>query len=657
MTEFLGNNYKNLFLWTPFVIAFGAALYFTSVSEPNIYWVAIAFITSMIVLLFKSKNFVLRGITLFLFGFLYAELYTHNFVSTPILKHDLRGIDITATVTNIDISDDKTRLTLSGPANNLRIKNQHNANIKVSLSDDTNIPNIGDVIHAKVSVFPPSAAEVPESFDYARWAYFNNLTATGFIMDYDIISHSEISDANHFRNTIHKTANSFLTDSLLLGYKNAVPKSDKEIWTNVGVGHIWSISGFHLTLIGGWLFAFFYLIARCVGFITKRVPARIVATICAWGVLGCYVYISGASVATLRAFLMVSLGFAALLIGRNAISMRNVCIAFLILFLINPHFITTAGFQLSFAAIFGLIWFFDDKKFKSDNFIAKTKNGLYVATMTAIIATGFTMPFIATHFNSVPTYGLIGNLVLLPIFSVLIMPMVIIGTVMALFNLHFCLNWTTNIYEFALRIATHIADMPGATIAIPHIPNVALIIFIIGFMCLILIKHDDNSKQWIFRNINYLLCGACVSMGIIVVATNLKPVFYVTPDHELIGMVYDGKLEFNKARAANHYFAFNAFRALNNEPPSNTNVRRKCDGGVCIYKSGHFTLAYIQKFVPLQKHLVTLCNDDNINFIVSYFDIDTGKCNHKILHGGFVMYNSGEIKYTPFNRWWNNPHE
>ena len=146
-------------------------------------------------------------------------------------------------------------------------------------------------------------------------------------------------------------------------------------------------------------------------------------------------------------------------------------------------------------------------------------------------------------------------------------------------------------------------------------------------------------------------------VGITIVATRETPIFYATDDHELIGMVYDSKLEFNKARASNHYFAFNTFRKLNNEAAQDTNIRRKCPGGVCIYESEKWTLAYIQKFVPLHKNIVKLCRDENIDFIVSYFDISAPKCNHKILHNGFVIYKSGKVEYTPTNRWWNNPHE
>ena len=254
-------------------------------------------------------------------------------------------------------------------------------------------------------------------------------------------------------------------------------------------------------------------------------------------------------------------------------------------------------------------------------------------------------------------YSLLGNLILLPIFSFVIMPLVLIGTICAMFGGHMLLNWAMSVYDFALHIAQNITNMPGANLTMPHIPNTAFAFLIVGFLFLIFVKPVTDSALWIYRRTNYILFGICILIGTTIIVAQPRPVFYITPDHELIGMVYDGKLEFNKARASNHYFAFDAFRKLNNEPSADTNIRRKCLDGVCIYKSDKFTIAYIQKFKPLQKHFADLCRSDDIDFIVSYFDISAPRCNHKILHNGFVIYKSGHIKYTPTNRWWNNPHE
>ena len=182
MREFLTKQFSDKFLWVPIILAFAAACYFTMPTEPNISHPIIAFISCAIILLFGKMNFWIRGAVLFMFGFLYAAVYTQVFVQTPVLKHDLREIDIVATVTDIDIAENKRRLVLRANGNELNTK--HPTNIKLTITDDKPTPDVGDVLRAKVSLFPPAHTEVPETFNYARWAYFNGLTATGFIIDY-----------------------------------------------------------------------------------------------------------------------------------------------------------------------------------------------------------------------------------------------------------------------------------------------------------------------------------------------------------------------------------------------------------------------------------------------------------------------------------------
>lgn len=574
---------------------------------------------------------------------LYAAAYTH-ILATPQITRDIRDRTIIGVVKNIDYTDTKTRLSIQ--TDGRYIDTTGTPIVRVSISDAGAI-RIGDTVRAVVNLYRPNAPYADGAFNYARWAYFNHLTATGYIKDYKIISHNPPRNMNTVRDAIHNKTNSFLVDSLVLGYKNAVPRGDNQTWTATGVGHVWSISGFHMTLVGGWLFVLFYSVFRLIAPITRRVPARVPATICAWLGLILYLFLSGCDVATMRAFLMTTLIFAAVVFGRSAISLRNVCVAMWIIILINPHYVMQAGFQLSFAAIFGLIWFWGVIKPKMpENKILKV---LCTAALTSIVATIFTAPFVIAHFGAFPLYSLIGNMVLLPIFSVAIMPLVILGTVTAMLGWHAPLTLAATIYDAGLRIAHVITDLPYASLPMPHMPNAALIIFIVAGCALMFIRGAR-------RRVNYMFAFAITIIGVIVVVTTPRPVFYATPDHELVGFVENRKLKFNKSRASNHYFAFDTWKQINGESAGTPNTRYVHAGGVYTYRTPKFTLVYIQKFVPLMNNIVSLCNDANIDYIVSYFHIDAPKCANKILHdGGIMLYPSGRVKYLNAMRPWNNP--
>ena len=53
------------------------------------------------------------------------------------------------------------------------------------------------------------------------------------------------------------------------------------------------------------------------------------------------------------------------------------------------------------------------------------------------------------------------------------------------------------------------------------------------------------------------------------------------------------------------------------------------------------------------KNIKELCADDSVRYIVSYFDIKSENCAHKILRGGFVIYPGGQVRYVINNRRWN----
>ena len=639
MRDFIDNQYQNLFLYVPFLMAFGAALYFTLQYEPVLKFIPIITAVVFVALFIKRIPIMLRAILIFIFGFCYAYTFTHA-INTPKISNNIRNVTTSGIVTNVDYTDNKPRIHLSIPAGDINAGDGY-ATVRLSIKDAKTMPTIGDTLSLNAALFKPSSAYAPETFDYARWAYFNNLTASGYIKDFKITGNAASSNINTLRNFLHTKSESFLVDSLILGYKAAVPKDDGKIWMATGIGHVWSISGFHMTLVGGWLFMMLLLIFRGCPYITKRIPARIPALCCAWVGLGFYLILSGTDVATIRAFLMTTLMFMAFIFGRSVFSLRNVALAFCLIFLINPHFVMQAGFQLSFAAVFGLIWFYSDVKPKMPRY--KLLKFIYACVLTSIIATVFTAPFVVTHFNTLQIYSLIGNLILLPIFSFVIMPLVLIGVVTSVFGICTPVSWAHNVYDYTLRIAEFISELPFANLMMPHISNVAMTFFVLAFISLMFIKS-------IRLKVNVILFLLFCAIGIFIVCATPKPIFYSSHDNELVAFRgEDGKLGFNKSRASGHFFAFDTWKLRNGEETQTPNKRLKHNKGV--YR--HNNIVYVQKFIPLMKNIKELCSDDSVKYIVSYFNIKSEHCAHKLLRGGLIIFPDYSVKRIQNNRWWN----
>ncbi len=643
MRDWIDAQKPNVFLWAPIFLALGMACYFSIGPEPNLQKLIFALITGIFGIISLRKIPFVALIACILFGFGYAGVYAH-IKNTPQLSNDLHGLEITGRVLDTEQTNEKIRI---------HIKTEDFGIVRVSTTDNI-VLKPGDIISGDGGLFKPKPANVPYGFDYARHAYFNNLTATGYIENIKIV-YTAKSGAYSIRDTIKNRVKSFLANSLLLGYKNAVPIIQRDIWTQNGVAHLWSISGYHLTLIAGWLFMVFYIIFRCIPKIVRRIPARIPATICSWlGLVG-YVFLSGGGIATLRAFIMATLVMLAIIIGRSAMSMRMAAVAFIILALINPYNIMRAGFQLSFSAIFGILWLWTIICPALPN--RKIIRYFYTAILTALVASIFTAPFVLAHFGTIPLYGILGNLIFLPLFSFILMPTIIIGTICALIGIYSPIAFAHNVYDILFSIAEHIANLPFGNLSLGTPPNVSLVFMIIGLSCLIFMRNVDKFRTIFTRHINVFISIFLICIGIAIWLSSPRPIFYISADHKLIAASVNGKLKFNKSRDSGNYFAFDNWKKLNREKTGTENERLTKESGVYTISRPGWKIIYLPNFASVSKNITAICTDPNVRYVASYFDIDSTKCAKKIIYGGAVIYKSGHIDYIPSNRLWHNPPE
>ena len=699
MNKFLDQQHPNLILWAPFVLAAGAVVYFVWPVEPVITMPWLIAVLCAITFIFVTRSFnrnkirinyylPLASLLIFGFGFFYATASTRS-MATPTIPRDLRDIEITGTVLKIDYTAERTRVYVnidtdyysSYQTNKMHdhAPQQRGTTIRLSLKPEESVPKIGDQISTRATLFRPTPADAPGAFDMAKFSYFRGFGATGYpTTEISIVANTENAtyQMSALRDTIHQKIAAHgnvrataLVDALVLGHGRTIERADADAARAAGIAHIFSISGFHLTLIGGWIFAFFYFSFRTVAPLTRRMSARVPALVCTWVLLLFFLSISGAIVTTQRAFIMATLGFIALAFSRTIISLRNVCLVFGTLILLNPHYVMEIGFQLSFAAIFGLTYFLGKRRYENLTRLQKIRRAVRFAVLATIAATIFTEPLIAYHFHSVQIYTLLGNLLCVPFFSVLIMPLVIIGTITGtLFGFFLPLDLAAYSYYLVMMLTNWIAMLPHSMMPIPRIPGISMILSVLAAIVMMFTVRETKSE----RRYIYTAVAALMICAVLIAVTAPRPIFYASHNHELVAFMRDdGKLQFNKARASNHRMSFDSWDALNGNlnitlhGNDNANDRRPirdgftgdkyrvdCRDKVCIFTTPNWKLAYIQQFVPLYKNIGEICESSEYDFLVSYFRINAPNCTAEILKGGFVIYESGRVQYTPANRVW-----
>ena len=643
MKEFFYTQKQNILIWVAFFITIGSISYFLLPFEPNvIIFSIISLLISLFIILFK-RNFLIIFLS-FIFGFIYPLIFART-INTFKISHNYKNISVYGEIEDINYEKDKTKIIFKVIESKISDKP-----FKVKLSSNQNLDlKVGDRLIAKISLFKPNSKSDPASFDYARFLYFNSITATGFLDEY--LKEENVNSDNiikKLRLYIHKKANSFLTDSLFLGYKNTIPKEEKEVWLKSGIGHIWSISGLHITIISIISFFIFFNIFRLISPITKRFPARYPTSFITIFFIFLYLLISGSNVSTIRAVLSAFIIFVAFILNRYSVSIRTMSIVYLITYLFNPHFLMQASFQLSFSAVIGIIFIVE--KIRNNN--KNLKNKLKVFLSIPIISSIFTLPFLAIHFHYFPLFSLIGNIIILPIFSFIVMPLVFLGTILSLFDFKLINRFTINIYNYIYtNLDFMLSKISYTEIKIPFISNTSMLFIITGLFFIIAIINIDKNK--FTKNANLIIGSSFIILGLILSFFTKKPLFYITLDHELIAVLDEDNLKFNKTKSSNHFFIFNNWKYMNNEELNTQNLKYNCKKGLCLYKTDKWTIAYTKRFKTLEKNLIKLCKDKNITYIASYFDIEAKECNKKILKDAFVIYESGKVEYIKQNRIWN----
>jgi competence protein ComEC len=536
---------------------------------------------------------------LFIFGFCYAGFRT-ELVDTKLLTYNKHNVDISGVIQNIDYSERNKKLLLETPDHSV---------FKISVPNDADC-KIGGTAVMRTNLYAQKPSDAFNKFDYARWSFFNGMSGTGKASNV-VCNGGEYT----LRDKLHFIADNKLADTLVFGYKNAIPKSEYDNIKTAGISHVISISGFHLALMGGWIFFILNFIIKLFPAWTKRYPSRNIALPLTLVGLFSYLMLSGNDVATIRSFVMVGLGFLAMTFRRKILTIRNAALVFGLMILIQPFWLVSAGFQLSFAAVFGLLYFFDRHKIPD----GKINRFFYVLVATSVVAIIWTMPFVLYHFGTFPLYSLVGNLILLPIFSVAIMPVVMVGVITSLFGFHGPFIVSDYLYKFVLDISGHISSLPFSMVSFGDISGMALFLVFCGMFWYLMGKKK--------------IAVVFFSVSAVIVAFTRVPVLRTTADNEVVGFIQNGQTYFNVGYSENNPFII----------PYKTEYRHKCIKGICTYKTEKWTAISIQKFMPIYNNIDKLCDGD---FIISYLPLELPKCQEKVLPGGAKIYSDGKIEFA-----------
>lgn len=283
--------------------------------------------------------------------------------------------------------------------------------------------------------------------------------------------------------------NSFLS-GLLLGAKRSIPQELTDQFNRTGTSHIVAISGFNITII-----------AAAISWILQWLGARkkfsFLFSVLA---IALFVVMTGASASAVRAGIMGGLLLLALNTGRLSKAANSLAFTAAVMLAITPQILAfDVGFQLSFAALFGIVYFMPllDPYFF---WLPQVLRKYFLATLAAQI---FTLPILLYDFGQLSLVALLPNILVLPVVPITMLFGFLTGTIsLVSIKLAIPVAWVAwLLLTYILKVIEFFAKLPFASVSW-HLNIFAVAVYYLA-LCLILIAHNyRESLQKLYFKIN-----------------------------------------------------------------------------------------------------------------------------------------------------------
>jgi competence protein ComEC len=476
----------SLFPWIAVLIGCGVGVWFALDREPAAGSYALAAILLLAGLALAARGPDLaRPLALALAalaaGWLAAGIRAHS-VAAPMLDFRYYG-PVEGRIVGIDRSQsDALRLTLDRVVLREVPPDRTPVRVRVSLQGNQSWldPVPGQVVILTASLAAPEGPVEPGGFDFRRMAFFDQLGAVGYTRTPVLLLEDPEEGAlpiDRLRRWLTEgmlahmdgQAGAFAAGSMT-GDRSAITEDTVAALRDSSLAHLLAISGMNLAFLTAFVFGLFRHGLALVPWVALRLNTKKVAALASLGVAFFYLLLSGSNVATERAFIMITVFLGAVLLDRRALTLRSVAVAGVLLLLTRPESLMNPGFQMSFAATVALIAGFGavDRSIYRER-LPRWAMPVFTLVLSSVIGGFATAPYAAAHFNRYADYGLLANLLTVPVMGAIIMPMGAVAALLAPLGLAALPLWVMEQgARWILFVAHWIAGLDGSVTAIPE---------------------------------------------------------------------------------------------------------------------------------------------------------------------------------------------
>ncbi len=348
----------------------------------------------------------------------------------------------------------------------------------------------GDRVRFQSRLRPIRGFRNPGGFDYERHMAFQRIQVTASAPAADLLIQPSsgtgplqprVAALRHrIRLLIASAVDppvSHVLQALLVGDRQALPKTLRDSFNRAGVSHILAISGLHLSIVAGLSFLMWRHLLSYIHWLLWRAWCHRLAAILTVPPLLTYALLAGMSPATQRALIMAGVFLLALALQREHDPLNTVSAAALAILLAHPPTLFRIAFQLSFAAVLSIMagmYFlsFETTPLRTpDRLWDRLKQGLWQKTrtlfMVSLLAIVGTLPLVMYYFNQAALVGILANMLVVPLIGFLVVPGGLLALLLIPVSSHLglaLLGLTGRIAQLTMHIIEYIAAWPFAAI-------------------------------------------------------------------------------------------------------------------------------------------------------------------------------------------------
>src|ERR1700744_4254003 len=348
--------------WVPVAFGTGIAFYFAADHEPVLTVAAVTAAGLCVV------AFLLRRHKVFPFAVMVASMAAGFATATwktariahEVLAKPAYSVSLSGFVEARDIRERTDRFVLRGAqidGSRLRTRLER---VRLSVRKGT-APAVGSFVEMKARLQPPLAPLRPGSYDFGRDMFFQGIGASGFVTG-SIKSREppvtgglglryaafmqDLRDAidARIRTTLSGDKRAIAT-ALLTGRRDAITTPVNDAMFISGLGHVLSISGYHMAVVAGVVFFAIRALLALFPVLTVAFSIKKWAAAAALAAATFYLLLSGAEVATQRSFYMTAVVLIAVMVDRRAITFRTLALAAMIVLVLAPEALVHPSFQ------------------------------------------------------------------------------------------------------------------------------------------------------------------------------------------------------------------------------------------------------------------------------------------------------------------------